>query len=181
MQLFRLKKRAPTHPPSPFRDGDFVTKAVFRFVFHKDHESSDDATIARRQIATPSIAIKTKWPQVQSRICENANGSKCGCGHGAFVSEICLAVDHLWRYCSCLFLQRRSSRKVMSRSCYSFSSLALLVILSFLIRLVRVRPVTPLLSSQGVGVVRSLLPTSLFEHLSMGQAVNPPTQRDHTE
>ena len=49
-------------------------------------------------------------------------------------------------------------------------------ILSGLIRLVRVRLVTPDLSSQGVGVLRSLLPTSLFEHLSMGQVVHPPTQ-----
>ena len=29
--------------------------------------------------------------------------------------------------------------------------------------------------SQGVGVLLSLLPASLFEHLSMGQARNPPT------
>ena len=35
-------------------------------------------------------------------------------------------------------------------------------------------------SSQGVGVLRSLVPTSLFECMSMGQARNPSTQRDHT-
>ena len=92
-----------------------MTKAVFRFVFHKDHESSDDATIARRQIATPSTAIKTKCPQVQSRIFENANDSKCGCGLSAFVvSGIRLAVDRLFLYCGCLFLPCRSSRNVMS-------------------------------------------------------------------
>ena len=45
----------------------------------------------------------------------------------------------------------------------------------FFDRLVRVR--LRILSSQGVGVSRSLLPTSLFEHLSRGQAANPPTQR----
>ena len=31
-------------------------------------------------------------------------------------------------------------------------------------------------STQGIGVLRSLSPTSLSEHLSMGQARNPPTQ-----
>ena len=31
--------------------------------------------------------------------------------------------------------------------------------------------------AQGVGVLLSLLPASLFEHLSMGQTCNPPTQR----
>ena len=67
--------------------------------------------------------------QVQIWICEIG-----GCGQSAFVvSGICLAVDRSCRYCGCLFLQRRSSRNVMSRSCYSSSSLALLVILSFLI------------------------------------------------
>ena len=34
--------------------------------------------------------------------------------------------------------------------------------------------------SQEVGVLRSLLPTSLFEHLSMGQARHPSTQQDDT-
>ena len=35
---------------------------------------------------------------------------------------------------------------------------------------------------KGVGVLRSFSPTSLFEHLSVGQALNPPTQwTTHTE
>ena len=55
--------------------------------------------------------------------------------------------------------------------------LALSLLFSGLVRLVRVRLVTLLLSSQGVAVSRSLLPTSLFEHLSRGQVVHPPTQR----
>ena len=42
------------------------------------------------------------------------------------------------------------------------------------------RPRSSLFLSQGVGVLRSLLPASLFEHLSMGQACNSSTQRDHT-
>ena len=31
---------------------------------------------------------------------------------------------------------------------------------------------------KGVGVLRSLLPTSSFEHVSMGQAIHPSTQQD---
>ena len=34
--------------------------------------------------------------------------------------------------------------------------------------------------SQGVGVSRPPLPASLFEHMSMHHALNPPTQRTHT-
>ena len=37
----------------------------------------------------------------------------------------------------------------------------------------------PVWSPQGVGVSHSLLPASLFEHLSMGQARSRPTQEDH--
>ena len=36
-------------------------------------------------------------------------------------------------------------------------------------------PVSACSRPQGVGVFFSLLPTSLFEHVSMGQARNPPT------
>ena len=42
-------------------------------------------------------------------------------------------------------------------------------------RLCRVLDGSLFVRTQGVGVLRSHLPTSLFEHLSMGQASHPPT------
>ena len=61
-------------------------------------------------------------------------------------------------------------------SCLVLSCLVLsCLVLSCLVLSCLVAAFSLFVRTQGIGVLRSHLPTSLFEHLSMGQARNPPT------
>ena len=95
--------------------------------------------------------ITHAWPQ------RNRHSS------GVFAVE---ATSWSWHHCNCHVSVARQVKFLVLR-CNVCSVFHTDVFLHFLFAC---------LLQSGVGVLRSLLPASLFEHLSMGQANNPPTR-----
>ena len=95
-----------------------------------------------------------------------------------FAVVSCLVLSCLVLSClvlSCLVLS------CLVLSCLVLSCLVLsCLVLSCLVLSCLVAAFSLFVRTQGVGVSHSLLPASLFEHMLMGQARNPPTLGDHS-